>query len=88
MVRYVPRPGVMARELGDETVILDTVSGTYFRLNDTGTRLWSRLTSPVSAEMLADHLAGVYGVSRDVVLADVVELLDELHECGLVAVAE
>jgi hypothetical protein len=85
---YVTRPGVMARELEDETVILDTVSGAYFRLNETGSLVWSRLATAASAEALAEHLVAVCGISREVAHRDVAELLDDLRSRGLISVAE
>lgn len=89
MTRFVTRIGVMARQLADETVILDTVSGEYFRLNETGSLIWSQLASGMSSEdALADYLAKMCAISREVAHRDVVELLEELRDRGLVTVAE
>ena len=38
--RYTPAPNIFARELGNEIVILNLQTGTYFGLNPVGARLW------------------------------------------------
>ena len=37
---FVPAPDVVVRDLDGEAVVLDLATGTYFGLNDAGTRIW------------------------------------------------
>ena len=78
---------VMARQVGDETVILDLASGTYFGLDPVGARIWQligegRTLAEICATMLEE-----YEVGRAQLETDVLRLTGELLERGLVAPA-
>ena len=49
-------PEVMARTVGDETVILDLTSGTYFGLDPVGARIWQLLTEGKSLSAVCDAM--------------------------------
>ena len=75
---------VMARQVGEETVILDLASGTYFGLDPVGARIWQllgegRTLGEVCASMLAE-----YEVSWDEIERDLTELLAVLVDKGLI----
>ena len=58
--RVVIPAHVMARQVGEETVILDLASGTYFGLDTVGARIWQlmgegRMLAEVCAAMLAEY---------------------------------
>ena len=51
---------VMARTVGDETVILDLASGTYFGLDPVGARIWglmgeSKTLAEICGQMLEEY---------------------------------
>lgn len=75
---------VMARTVGDETVILDLASGTYYGLDPVGARMWQLLADGKSLGEVCDVMFGEYDVARDVLEADAVRLLSELCGRGLV----
>lgn len=78
---------VMARSVGDELVILDLASGTYFGLDGVGMLAWHVLSEGGS---LADACAAVlaeYDVARETVEADIVTLVADLAAKGLVELA-
>lgn len=78
---------VMARAVGDELVILDLASGTYFGLDGVGVVMWRVLSEGSS---LADACAAVlaeYDVARETVEADLVALVGDLAAKGLVELA-
>jgi hypothetical protein len=83
---YAACPGVMARDLEQETVLLDTVSGAYFHLNETGSFVWSRLIVGTSLDALTDELVEATEVSAEVARQDVAELLEALESRGLITV--
>jgi hypothetical protein len=79
---------VMARQVGDEVVILDLASGTYFGLDPVGARIWAlmgegRTLAEICATMLEE-----YEVEREQLEADVLRLAAELLERGLVVPAQ
>ena len=77
---------VMARQVGDETVILDLASGTYFGLDSVGTRIWSLLEGRTLAEV-CDAVLESHEASREQVEHDVLALAASLCERGLVEAA-
>jgi hypothetical protein len=75
---------VMARQVGDETVILDLRSGTYFSLDPVGARIWQHLSDGRVLSDLCDLMLEEYEVARDQFDLDLSKLLDELGDKGLI----
>ena len=69
---------VMAREVGDELVILDLGSGRYFGLDALGARWWQLIGSGKNLAESIDVLAAEYEVGRPQLEADLLELADAL----------
>jgi len=72
---------VMARQVGDETVILDLASGTYYGLDPVGARIWQliaqgRTLAQVCEAMLAEYEVTAADIERDL-MALVQTLLDK-----------
>ena len=80
-------PGVLAQELDGETILLDSTSGTYFRLNETGTRVWEAVVEGRSPEEVVGDLVNSTGADLASVRADVAALLALLASKGLVSTA-
>jgi hypothetical protein len=79
----VPRH-VMARQVGDECVILDLAKGTYYGLGHPGARVWHWLTEGATVDTMCARLAEEFDVTADQARADILELVDSLRERGLV----
>ena len=79
---------VMARTVGDETVILDLASGTYFGLDPVGARIWGLMGEGQSLAEICTTMLEEYEVERAQLEADVLRLAAELAERGLVAPAQ
>ena len=77
---------VMARQVGEETVILDLASGTYFGLDPVGARIWQLLGEGRALAEVCESMLAEYDVSRDEFERDLTELLDALGEKGLIKV--
>ncbi len=78
---------VMARQVGEETVILDLASGTYFGLDPVGAHIWQLMTEGKTlAEVCATMLAE-YEVTREDIERDVLRLAEELRAKQLISVA-
>jgi hypothetical protein len=75
---------VMARQVGDETVILDLGSGTYFGLDPVGARIWQLMGEGNTLAQICDTMLDEYDVTREALERDVVELADKLHEQKLI----
>lgn len=78
---------VMARQVGDETVILDLASGTYFGLDPVGARIWQLMGEGKTLSEICDTMLDEYEVTRDALERDVIELAQELSARGLIVPA-
>jgi len=78
---------VLARKVGEETVMLHLTDGTYFGLDPVGTRIWELLTEGKSLVEICDIMIDEYDVSRDAIERDVIRLADELAARGLIVAA-
>jgi len=78
---------VMARTVGDETVLLDLASGTYFGLDPVGARIWQLIGEGKALADICTAVLDEYEVERVQLEADVLRLTGELLERGLVAQA-
>jgi hypothetical protein len=81
-------PQVMARTVGDETVILDLASGTYFGLDPVGARIWALMGEGQTLAEICATMLEEYEVEREQLEVDVLRLAAELAERGLVAPAQ
>ena len=79
---------VMARTVGDETVILDLASGTYFGLDPVGARIWQLMGERKTMAEICTTMLEEYEVEREQLEADVLRLATELAERGLVVPAQ
>ncbi len=75
---------VMARQVGDETVILHLSSGTYFGLDPVGARIWQHLSDGKTLSEVCGLMQEEYEVLPDQIELDLSKLLDELGEKGLI----
>ena len=78
---------VMFSRLNDETVLLDLKSGTYFGLNDVGTRVWELVERGQPLATIVDTLAEEYAAEHAELARDVLNLADELLNRRLVQLA-
>jgi Coenzyme PQQ synthesis protein D (PqqD) len=75
-------PNAVARQVGDETVILHLRSGIYFGLDPIGARIWRLMAEEKSLDEICDVLLQEYEVSREQLRSDMTMLIKDLlgHE--------
>lgn len=69
--------------VGDETVILHLVNGTYYGLDPVGTRIWAMLRDGKSSPDICRQLAEEYGVNLTTIEADARNYLTDLEAHGI-----
>lgn len=74
---------VVTRGVGDDTMLLDLESGTYFGLDPIGSEIWQAIESNQSLGEACDRLEALYEVTREQLERDVIALAVELVEKGL-----
>lgn len=69
---------VMARQVGEETVILDLANGTYFGLDPVGARIWQLMGEGKTLTEVCETMLAEYDVSRENIERDVLNLTEDL----------
>ena len=77
---------VLISSLQDESVILNLDSERYFGLDNVGTRMLSVLNTSDSIEAAYESLAQEYDVDRQVLREDLIVLVENLLQQGLVTI--
>ena len=76
----------VSSDLANEAVILSLASGVYYGLDNVGVRVWELLKEPRSAGDIVTTIVAEYDVERERCERDVLSLLGELEEKGLIEV--
>ncbi len=84
--RVVPSDHVLCKDLGDELVLLDLATETYFGLDATASRMWKALTSESSIARAVEALLAEYDIERCDLERDLCRLVDDLLGQGLLRV--
>jgi hypothetical protein len=74
--------------LGNEAAILHMRSGLYYGLDPVGARVWNLLREPRRVEEILETLVAEYEVDPASCEADLLALLKNLHEEGLIEVRD
>ena len=77
---------VLVRVLDGEAVVLNLESESYFGLDEVGTRMWTVLTESDSIQDAYEILLAEYDVEPAQLKADMIDLIAQLQENGLVAI--
>lgn len=78
------RAATAAVEVGDDTVLVDEVTGVLTLLNPTAAALWRELDGRRALAAVAEVLATRFGADPAIVLDDVVVLAGQLNALDLV----
>jgi hypothetical protein len=79
-------PQVMTRTVGDEVVVLDLATGTYFGLDPVGARMWELMAEGQTLGEICERMLQEYEVTREELERDTLRLAAELQEQGLIQV--
>ena len=74
--------------LEDEVAILHLGAGVYYGLDPVGARIWSLLVTPRSVRAIRDVVLAEYEIGAEQCEGDLVALLRELVEAGLIEVRD
>jgi hypothetical protein len=77
---------VLISPLQEESVILNLDSERYYGLDDVGTRFLSVLTTANSIDAACQSLAEEYDIDREVLRQDLVALIQNLLQQGIIEV--
>jgi hypothetical protein len=83
-MRVKAAPDVVSRRVGEELVLLDLRRGTYFGLDEIGSRFWSLLGEGGDLPSIATTIAAEYDASPLAIERDLHALVEALRAEGLV----
>lgn len=75
---------VLARRVADELLLLDTASGVYHVLNETGAQIWELLQQGSNVEAIAGTIASRFDVEPARAREDVAAVVAELQHANLI----
>jgi hypothetical protein len=76
----------LSADLDGETVILNVQSGIYYGLENVGMRVWTLLEKPIAVSKLCDILSNEYEVQPGQCAAEIMALLEQLLQAGLIEI--
>lgn len=87
-IRYERDPNVVAREIAGERILVPIRTqsadmAAIYVLNDTGARIWDLLDGQHSVSEIQEILVLEYDVPRETAGADIVEIVEQLENLGM-----
>ena len=81
--KLIPSSDAVESAVGDETIILHLVNGTYYGLDPVGTRIWSLLKDGIGMPDICRRLAEEYEIDLATIEADARKFLGDLEAQGI-----
>ena len=75
---------VIARDVGDGTVMLDLAKGAYYGLDGVGSFIWGQIAAGRPLAEVVEAVVGEFEVERGVAERDLLALVEDLVAQGLV----
>ena len=76
----------VATEVDREVVLMNVGRGRCYGLGETGSSVWRRLGSPIRVDDLCRELMLEYHADLEVLIKDIIALLEQMQQEGLVKV--
>ena len=80
------RAEVMARQVGDEIVILNLANGNYYGLDPVGARVWQLINEGKKLPEVCEVVLSEYAVLPEELERDLARLIQDLLAQGLVSI--
>jgi len=78
MANYKRASSVIAKQAGDELVLLHSKSGDYYTLNPLGKKIWDFCSEPKTEEEIICFVSVEHNMAIETAKADVVSYLESL----------
>jgi len=83
-----PNDEVLFQEVAGEAVLLNLASERYFGLDPVGTHIWGLINRNMTLQQVHQDLCETYEASSEQLQQDLLTLVTELADAGLVTVCE
>jgi hypothetical protein len=78
----------VSSDLAGEVVMLSLKNGTYYGLDEVGARIWDLIQQPQSVGAVRDIILDEYAVEPERCERDMLALLSDLEDAGLIEVRD
>jgi hypothetical protein len=75
-------------DLDGKVVLLSIENGTYYNMNEVGSRIWALLERPTTVAALIDQLLAEFEVGRSACEKETIAFLEQLQKDHLLKVVE
>jgi hypothetical protein len=82
--KVVSDSSLLWADVDGEVVMMNTANGLYHNLNEIGSAIWQRLTTPIRVEDLCEALECDYDAPKQTIQAQVLALLSKMLERRLI----
>ena len=79
-------PDVLAATFGNQVVLLNLRDGIYYGLEEVGALIWSTLARPVTVRDICAAVCAEYDVDSRSCERDVLQIVGDLSNCGLIQI--
>ncbi len=76
-------PDILWRVVGDEALLLDTISGNYFSMDPVATEIFVKLNDGTERDAIASEISMKYSVTEKRSSDDIDDLMSELRDAGI-----
>jgi hypothetical protein len=77
---------VVFEEVDDQVVLLSLDGGRYYKLNESGSRVWALIQEHGELEKIQDEMAREYQADEAQIRRDVAKIVSDLEANGLVQI--
>jgi len=77
-------PRIIFENVVNETLIIDTLTGSYFSLEETGSQIWQLIDQKIDEKQIAQHLSQTWQTDINQVSKDLTILLKDLADNHLI----
>ncbi len=79
---------VLFSDLDDKILMMSIDKGTYYSLDEVGTRIWGLIENPASVEELCEVLLTEFEVEPETCRQDVLNFMSEMSELEVISISK
>jgi PqqD family protein of HPr-rel-A system len=79
---------ILFSQVDDELLAVDEQAGYFYMMNESARRVWELIEEPMSVNAVCARLCQEFTVDEATCLREVLQVLHNLHEAGLVQVED
>lgn len=78
--------GILANDLGAETVMMSLEQGKYYGTNKTGSHIWKMLELPVTFGALCSKLAVDFSISEEQCAEEIKPFIEQMQKENIISI--